>query len=141
MTYFIDANVPIYAAGRPSEFRGPSGAILDAVADGLLLAATDVEVIQEIAHHYSAIRETSRGVKLARLFAGVVPLVLPIEPTDALAMLDALASHAKIGPRDALHYAVMQRHSITHIITADVHFDALPGITRIDPRQADEILA
>jgi predicted nucleic acid-binding protein len=29
----------------------------------------------------------------------------------------------------------MERHGITDIVTADRHFDGLPGIHRIDPRE------
>jgi len=42
----------------------------------------------------------------------------------------------EVTPRDALRYAVMQRNGITRIITADTHFSSLPGIERVDPREA-----
>jgi len=140
MTYFIDANVPIYAAGRPSEFGEPCRAILRATGEGRLDAVSNVEVIQEIVHYFSAVRRAPEGVALARYFLTVVRRVLPIDPLDAAAMLEILAAHERIEPRDALHYAVMRRHGITHIITADAHFDSLPGIVRIDPRNADQAL-
>ena len=44
--------------------------------------------------------------------------------------------HPPLPPRDALHLAVMQRHGVTHIITTDKHFAALPGLVTLDPHAA-----
>lgn len=41
--------------------------------------------------------------------------------------------HGAKPKEEALHSAVMQRHGITKIISADRHFDDIPGITRFDP--------
>jgi predicted nucleic acid-binding protein len=141
MTYFIDANVPIYASGRPSELKEPCTAILQALAAGRIEAATDAEVLQEVAYQYYKRGQTALGVTVASRFSVLMPLVLPVEATDCLLMLDILMAHQAMEPRDALHYAIMRRHGISHIITADAHFDALSDIVRIDPRDAPRLIA
>ena len=132
--FFIDANIPMYAAGQPSPYKTACIAVLEASASGQIPAATDTEVIQEIAYRYSHIGQRSTGLQIARDFAAAIPRILAIEPPDVLAMLDALEAHPDITPRDAIHYAVIRRHGIRCIITADRHFSSLPDIQAIDPR-------
>ena len=54
---FIDANVPVYAAGRQHPYREPCIRVLAAVNDDPAAFVTDAEVFQEIMHHY---RRTER---------------------------------------------------------------------------------
>jgi predicted nucleic acid-binding protein len=42
-----------------------------------------------------------------------------------------LMGHPGLSARDALHLAVMQQHGIERILSYDVDFDGLPGITRL----------
>ncbi len=48
---FIDANVPIYAAGREHADRGPCIRVLAGVSDNPAAFVTNAEVFQEIMHH------------------------------------------------------------------------------------------
>ncbi len=140
MTYFLDANVPMYANGRESEFKVPCADLLTAVAERRIEAVTNVEVIQEVVYIYYRRGDLHLGLTIAGEFTDVLQTVLPVEAVECMTMLDLLLAHQSIEPRDALHYAVMLRHGISHIITADTHFDSLPGITRIDPRDASTIV-
>ena len=54
---FIDANIPIYAAGRKHPYREPCVRVLAAVSNNPEAFVTDAEVFQEIMHHY---RRTER---------------------------------------------------------------------------------
>ena len=47
---FIDANVPIYAAGREHRYKDPCGRILMMVAEHPEAFVTDAEVLQELVH-------------------------------------------------------------------------------------------
>jgi len=132
--WFIDANVPMYAAGAPSEYKAACVAILEAAASGKIVAVTDAEVIQEIAYRYWHINRLAEGLEIARDFAMAIPRVLPVDVQDTMAMLELLAAHPQLTPRDALHCAVMNRHGISRIVTADRHFASVPGIVSIDPR-------
>ena len=51
---FIDANVPIYAAGREHENREPCVRDLMMAAEHPQSFVTDVEVLQELLHCYVA---------------------------------------------------------------------------------------
>ncbi len=43
--------------------------------------------------------------------------------------------------RDAVHAATMLNNGLTHIISADRHFDIIEGITRLDPQKAARLKA
>jgi uncharacterized protein len=134
-THFIDANIPMYAAGADHPLKTPCIAILEAAAKGKLEAVTDAEVLQEILHRYTALNQRIRALEICRLFMEVVPNIFPI--TSGI-ITSALEIHRKIPAlqaRDSVHTAVMLSQNIQRIISADRHFDAVPGIVRIDPIQ------
>jgi predicted nucleic acid-binding protein len=130
---FIDANVPMYAAGADHQFKAPCLAILEWAAKNPLAAVTDAEVLQEILHRYSAIGQHDRAVDVALLFSRTVPEALPVTKRNVLRAIQLWQSHPTLQPRDAIHAAVMEQQGIQRIISADRHFDGLLGLTRIDP--------
>jgi predicted nucleic acid-binding protein len=132
---FIDANILIYAVGRPSEYKASCAAVLSAVAAQRLTAVTDAEVVQEIVHHYRRSGRLQDARPAIHNFALVVPEVEPVRLEDALEAVDLLLAGPGLSSRDALHYAVMRRLGVTHIITADRHFADLPGVRCLDPRE------
>jgi hypothetical protein len=94
MFHFIDTNVPMYAVGADHPLKRPCLAILEAVATGALTAVTDVEVLQEILHRYTALGQRTRAAEVARLFLQVVPEALPItKETFVLAWICTCAIH------------------------------------------------
>ncbi len=132
-TYFIDTNVFIYAIGQPSSFKQPCAEILRAIAGREIQSATSVEVLQEILHVYSRRNRRAEAVELARTLAGQVTQLLPI--TQAV-FAHALTIHSRfpqLTAKDSLHTATVYHFGLTHILSAERHFDGLPGITRIDP--------
>jgi predicted nucleic acid-binding protein len=131
--YFIDANVPMYAVGVDHPLKGPSVAVLSAVARGDVIAVTDAEVHQEILHRYSTLGDRRRAIEVSDLFLRAVPEVLAVTRADVEAAGGLLAAHGTLPVRDAIHLAVMTRHGVSRIVTADRHFDALPGVVRVDP--------
>ena len=52
---FIDANVPIYAAGGDHPLKEPCARILRSVAEDPKPFLTDSEVLQELLHRYLAL--------------------------------------------------------------------------------------
>jgi predicted nucleic acid-binding protein len=131
--YFIDANIPMYAVGSPHPLKEACVAVLESIARGDVSAVTDVEVLQEILHRYTALGQRLRAVEVARLFLVVVPEVLPITLQDFLFAAELHLRHTHLQARDTLHVAVMQQHGIAQIISADRHFDDLSEIARLDP--------
>ncbi len=130
---FIDTNVPIYAAGRPHPLREPARRVIRAIAQAQMDAFTDVEVLQELLYRYTRLGEREKGFQIfdafTRLMAG---RVLPVDVKDLQRSRTLLDRYATLSPRDAIHVAVMQRHRITRIITADRDFDAVPDLVRLD---------
>jgi hypothetical protein len=138
MKYFLDANIFMYAAGREHPLKAPCVAILSRVAREELDALTSSEVLQEILYRYSAIGELERGLHLARLAVDHVGGdVLPVTLADVQRAFDLVGRYGtKIKTRDAVHAATMLNNSLTCIISADVHFDVIEGITRVEPAKA-----
>jgi predicted nucleic acid-binding protein len=131
--YFVDANVPMYAVGADHPLKQPCLRILQAVAMGDLVALTDAEVHQEILHRYAGAGDRARAIEVAELFLRAVPDVLPVTGADIYAAMGFLRSHAGLPVRDAVHLAVMTRHGVRLILSADQHFDAVPDVERVDP--------
>lgn len=138
MKYFLDANIFMYAAGREHPFRAPCVAVLRRVTRQELETLTNVEVLQEIVRRYGALGEHQRGLHLALLAVDqVARQVLPVTLADMQRAFDLISRYgAGIRSRDAVHAATMLNNRLTHIISTDTHFDAIEGITRIDPRKA-----
>ena len=122
----IDANIPIYAAGREHPYRDPCADTLRMVAENPRSFVTDAEVLQELVHRYLAQERWALGRDVLRAFALVMQ-------DRILAAADLADRHPGISARDLVHAAVMQRLGAEHIISADTDFDRLPGITRLDP--------
>lgn len=59
MRVLIDANIPMYAAGKSSPYKEPCKEILAQIALGMLDGVTDVEVFQEILYRYYYSNSTS----------------------------------------------------------------------------------
>jgi predicted nucleic acid-binding protein len=130
---FVDANIPMYAAGAEHPLKGPCLAILEWAAKNPLVVVTDVEVLQEILHRYSAIGQRDRAVDVAILFSRAVPEALPVTKQSILHAIELWQNHPNLQARDAVHAAVMEQHGVRRIVSADRHFDGLPGLTRIEP--------
>jgi predicted nucleic acid-binding protein len=133
--HFLDANVPIYAAGGEHPYREHCARIIVAAARGDIDAVTDTEVIQEIAYRFHSVGRRALGLQVAKEFLGVVAVVLPVTREDAARALELLRAHDFLLPRDAIHAAVMEAAGLHTILTADRHFDPIPGITRVDPSE------
>jgi hypothetical protein len=108
--------------------------VLEAVAHQQLNAITDAEVIQELVHHYHRAGRLVAGAVAIRRFRLLIPDTHAVTADDAMAALDLLVQFPALDARDAVHYAVMRRVGVSHIITVDQHFATLPGVACVDPR-------
>jgi hypothetical protein len=131
--YFIDANIPMYAAGLDHPLKSPCAIVLDQIARGRLNAATDTDVIQEILHRYTSLGRRQVGVDVGSLVLRIIPLILPVRRTDIEKAIELHARHTSLQARDSVHAAVMLGNGIAAIISADHHFDSVPGLERSDP--------
>ena len=66
---FIDANVPMYAAGRPHPLKEPSAAVLEFIALQPERFFTSAEVLQELMYRYLSLRRWAQGREIFLRFA------------------------------------------------------------------------
>jgi hypothetical protein len=127
----VDSNVPMYLVGGDHPHKMGSRNALERLISAGERLVTDAEVLQEILHRYSAIdrRDTIQSAFDALL--GVVDQVLPIDRSIVEAAKGIVVGRTKLSARDAIHYAVMQAHDITRILSFDSGFDGLPGVERL----------
>jgi hypothetical protein len=130
---FLDANVFLYAAGRAHPYREPCRRLLRRVERGALPSNTSVEVVQDLLYVLWRRGLTRQGTLLARSVLDLFPETLPQTRADLREACELLDRYPGLTPRDAVHVATMQSHGIEIIISADVHFDEVEGIRRIDP--------
>ena len=92
---------------------------------------TDVEVLQEILHRYTAINKREAIGPALRSVLDVVDDVLSIDKTDVMRASEIVQHRGTFSARDAIHIAAMERHGIQSIFSFDADFDRWPGLTRI----------
>jgi predicted nucleic acid-binding protein len=130
---FLDANIPMYAAGGEHEYRAPCQVVLRRVVAGELAGLTNTEVHQEILHRYLSIGLSDKAREVSADFEIMVPWVLGVSLEDIRVARNLLASYPKLPARDLIHVAVMLNNGVTRIISADRHFDEVPQVLRLDP--------
>lgn len=135
---FLDANVPIYAAGSAHVLKAPCVRVLELAAERPQDFVTDAEVLQELLHRYLALRVWPAGRAVIEGFAAL--MADRIEPVHAVDILEAATltgglagGHERLSARDLLHAAVMRRIGSHRVVTADRDFDAFDGLERLDP--------
>lgn len=133
MSVFVDANIMMYAAGREHPFKIPSVEWIQRAARGQEVVVTDAEVLQELLYRYWRAQAIEQGLHLCAQTMQWVSRILPVTRRDIEMAQRLLGVHRQIEPRDAVHAAVMLNHGITHICSYDRHFDAIPGLTRLEP--------
>jgi len=129
VTFFVDANVVLYSASA-SDYRKPCRAVLQAIIDGDATGRTSTAALEEVWH----VEWTGRAENLTGLTAAAHSILAPL-----LAMTDEIFARALAldatsgGTNDRLHVATCLENGIEVILSADAHFDAVPGIRRVDP--------
>ena len=133
---FIDANVPIYAAGRAHPLKEPCVQVLLLAAEHPQAFVTDAEVLQELLHRYLSLRLWPLGREAFLRFSELMQeRVEAVQAADVQFAAGLADYYQELGGRDLLHAAVMQRLGLYRIISADTGFDRLPDIERLDPAQ------
>jgi uncharacterized protein len=127
---FIDANIPMYVAGREHPHREPSLRFLEAARRNEIEGCTSTEVLQEILYRYSELHRLDLGREVYDLFIAICPKVFDVTLADTNRARDLLAEHQGLSARDAVHAAVMLNRGIGWIATFDTGFDRVAGIRR-----------
>jgi predicted nucleic acid-binding protein len=129
----LDANIAAYALGGESPQRGPCRRLLERSVAGEFRAYASTEMIQELVHH--RLRRTGDPVLAASngrdLAATCTVLAFDREILDL--SLDLIERIPAIRGRDAVHAATAFAYGIARIASTDTAFDAIPGLSRLDP--------
>ncbi len=129
----VDANVFMYAAGRPHPHKEPSLRWLERVATGHIEAAVDAESLQEILHRYRAIGRWADGRQVYDLARVLVPDVIDIGASAVDGARELMDRYPELLARDALHAAVALELHAEAICSWDSDFDAVSGLRRMEP--------
>jgi uncharacterized protein len=128
---FVDSNIPMYLIGAAHPRKTEAQVILERlIASGQRLV-TDVEVLQEILHRYTAINRREAIGPALQATLDIVDEVIPIERAEVLRAGEIVQNPELVSARDAVHIAVMERHAIRSILSFDADFDRWPGLERI----------
>ena len=132
--YFLDTNVLMYAVGRPHGYKKPCVEVLHRIETDQIQVVTSAEVLQEILHRYRSIGKSDLASKVFRYCKVLCEEILPVLGDDLDHAESILRTYEGIAVRDAVHAAVMKRCGIERILSTDRHFDPLPQIERVDPK-------
>ena len=136
---FIDANVPIYAAGTGHPYREPCARILRMAAAHPRSFVSDVEVLQELMHRYRASGRWTLGREVLQAFAQLMhDRIEPVYEQDLTLAAQLADLHSGVSSRDLVHAAVMRRVGSERVISADTDFDDVRGLIRLDPLGVEE---
>ena len=129
MTFFVDANVIVYAATE-SEYRGACLQILEAVANGDVDGRTSPAVLEEVWY----VERSGRAGPLDGLAVQAYAVFRPLLPvTDDAFRLALSVRKPELGPADRLHVGTCRWSDVDTIVSADSGFAGLRGLRRVDP--------
>lgn len=128
---FVDSNIPMYLVGGPHPHKADAQRLLEAAIAAGERLVTDAEVFQEILHRYAAIDRRDAIQPAFDAILGVVDEVFSITLADVEGAKTIVLGKRRLSSRDALHAAVMDREGVTRIMSFDIGFDGLPGLTRL----------
>lgn len=141
MKTFIDANVPIYAAGRDHPLKAPSKEVLQLAAERPQNFFTNAEVLQELLHRYLSLGMWPAGKAVVQGFTGAMQDSIETVQVEDVEKATGLADtyYPELSARDLLHAAMMLRVEAENVVTADKSFDRLSGesIKRLDPADVE----
>ena len=129
----------MYAAGGAHPYNSPCQEVLALAARHPRAFVTSVEVLQELLHRYLASQRWDSGRRVLAQFSALMrDRVEPVYARDVEVAAELAERHTQVNARDLVHAAAMQRLGIESIVSADRHFDGIPGITRLDPANVEE---
>lgn len=136
MRTFVDTNVFLYAAGTAHPHRDPCARVLRRIADGVIEATINSEVLQEILYVLARRNRRGDGVTLARRVAELFPDLLPVGRAEVLQACELVHRYPRLPVRDAVHAATMLCNGIKRIVSVDSDFDQIREIRRVEPGAA-----
>jgi len=137
--FLFDTNVFVYALGGPSPYRESCRGIVEHAAAGRLDGEASADLVQELLHQ--RVRQTgdrAAAVETARRVQ-VLCRLHDVRESDVNLALWLFETHRCLTARDATFAAVALNRGVDAILSADRDFDELPGLERVDPRDATAV--
>lgn len=128
---FVDSNIPMYLVGAPHPHKNDARRWLEELVSGHERLVTDAEVLQEILHRYVSIHRPDAIQPAFDALLGIVDDVFPVDQAAVERAKQIVLGHKGLSARAAVHLAIMQIRSVKRILSFDLGFDGLPGITRL----------
>lgn len=130
---FLDSNVPMYLVGADHPNKQVARRILERLVAGEERLVTDVEVVQEILHRYTAINRRDAIPPCVDALLELTDDVYEIRLEDVLRAQEFVTETTirPISARDAIHVAVMERCGVRRLVSFDRGFDSIEWIERI----------
>jgi predicted nucleic acid-binding protein len=126
---FVDANVFMYAVGRPHPLRAEArGFFADALARQVPLA-TSAEVLQELMHAYIPVGRQATLERAMALMDGHAVMVWPLERDDVTLAAQLHTRFPNLGARGLCHLASCRRRNAAAVKTFDKALAAALGAT------------
>jgi uncharacterized protein len=127
----IDSNVPMYLVGSEHPHKADAQRLLDDLVAREQRLVTNVEVLQEILHRYSAIGRLDAIQPAFDAVLNVVDEIFSLGLEDAEEAKRIVLGGYGVSARDAIHIAVMRSNDVHRILSFDTGFDRFPGIERL----------
>jgi uncharacterized protein len=128
---FVDSNVPMYLVGAEHPHKDDSQRVLDALIVREERLVTDVEVLQEILHRYTAIGRLDAIQPAFDALLAVVDEVFPIGLDEVEGAKRVVLGGYGVSARDAIHISVMQAHGLRRVFSFDSAYERFPGMERL----------
>lgn len=131
---FVDPSVLLLAVGGDHPLRDPCRTVLRAAAEGTVRLHLSVEGGQEFLFHRLRTADRASAVHAFDLVDAFVEWHDFDQEVLRRSRDLVAAGHAR--GRDAVHAATALRAGFQAIVSCDRDFDAIPSLTRLDPRSA-----
>lgn len=127
----VDSNVPMYLVGAEHRHKDDAQRLLDDLIAREERLVTDVEVLQEILHRYTAIARPDAIQPAFDAVLSVVDEVFSVSVEEVEEAKGIILGGYGLSARDAIHVATMRSHDVRRILSFDSAFDRFPGIERL----------
>lgn len=130
--YYLDSNIFFYAKIRDRKYGDACASILHQLVAGKLSGATSTLALLETSN---ALRKYGRSSDVPDEVGAIYSLGLTVHEllNVDIRLSTEIFAHTGVNPYDCSHAATMKRNGLRNILSADPHFDDIPGIIRTDP--------
>lgn len=132
----LDTTVLVYAKGADHPLREPCRDLIVAIAAGAVQATTSVEAIQEFVHVRARRRDRTDAASLGRDYSSLLSPLLEVDGASLSSGLGLFERVGGVGAFDAVLAAAAMAAGAAALVSADVGFGEVPGLTHVVPDAA-----